>query len=221
MARATASTSPSVCSPASKYFMTAESISGAAPGYTALSEPSTEITVPSSTVVPPAVKRRRCGSTMISSAPHTHTLPIPRATHCRAALVLPPRRVSTACAATMPGRSSGVVSSRTRTTFSPTVARRTASAESNTAAPTAAPGEAGMPCASGSPTAEVSNRGNISRASPSPPTRASPSSAVMSPSSVNSAAMVKAASAVRLPTRVCSIHNRPRSMVNSMSHRSR
>ena len=52
-----------------------------------------------------------------------------------------------------------------------------------------------MPCASGSPTAEVSNRGNISRASPSPPTRASPSSAVMRPSSANSAAMVKAASA--------------------------
>ena len=34
-------------------------------------------------------------------------------------------------------------------------------------------------------------------------------------------AMRKAAAAVRLPTRVCSIQSLPRSMVNSMSHRSR
>ena len=106
---------------------------------------------PRSTTVPSAaVKRRAPVSTASSSAPHTQTLPMPRATTA-AWLVLPPRLVSTASAATMPGRSSGVVSWRTRTTFSPAAARRTASAESNTAAPTAAPGEAGTPCASGSP----------------------------------------------------------------------
>ena len=33
-------------------------------------------------------------------------------------------------------------------------------------------------------------------------------------------AIRKAAAAVRLPTRVCSIHSLPRSIVNSMSHRS-
>ena len=40
------------------------------------------------------------------------------------------------------------------------------------------------------------------------------------PSSTSWVAMMNAAAAVRLPTRVCSIHSLPRSMVNSMSHRS-
>ena len=43
----------------------------------------------------------------------------------------------------------------------------------------------------------------------------------MSPSSTSCVAIRNAAAAVRLPTRVCSIHSLPRSMVNSMSHRSR
>jgi hypothetical protein len=47
------------------------------------------------------------------------------------------------------------------------------------------------------------------------------SSMVMRPSSTSWPAIRKAASAVRLPTRVCSIHSLPRSIVNSMSHRSR
>ena len=61
--------------------MTSESTSGTAPGYTAPAEPSTEMTVPSSTTVPSrVVKRRASVSTASSSAPHTQTLPMPRAT---------------------------------------------------------------------------------------------------------------------------------------------
>ena len=40
------------------------------------------------------------------------------------------------------------------------------------------------------------------------------------PSSTSWHATTNAAAAVRLPTRVCSIHSRPRSIVNSMSHMS-
>ena len=65
-----------------------------------------------------AVSRRRLVSTASSSAPHTHVLPIPRATTA-AWLVLPPRLVRMPCAAIMPFRSSGLVSRRTRMTFSP------------------------------------------------------------------------------------------------------
>lgn len=65
--------------------------------------------MPSATVTPPALKRRCRVSTTMPSAPHTHTLPMPRATTA-AWLVFPPRLVSTAWAATMPGRSSSVVS---------------------------------------------------------------------------------------------------------------
>lgn len=100
-------------------------------------------------------------------------------------------------------------------------ALRTASAESNTTAPTAAPGEAGTPRAMTSLESVVAKRGNISRASASPPTRPSASRSLISPSSASWEAMAKAAWAVRLPTRVWSIHSVPRSMVNSMSHRSR
>ena len=66
-----------------------------------------------------------------------------------------------------------------------------------------------------------SNRGNISWASWSPVTRCSASSRSMSPWSTSWVAIRNAAPAVRLPTRVCSIHSLLRSMVNSMSHRSR
>ena len=63
--------------------------------------------------------------------------------------------------------------------------------------------------------------GNINCANWFPLTRASASSEWMSCSSTSCAAIRKAAAGVRLPTRVCSIHSLPRSMVNSMSHRSR
>ena len=67
----------------------------------------------------------------------------------------------------------------------------------------------------------ASNRGNISWASWSPVTRRSASSRSIRPWSTSWTAIRNAAPAVRLPTRVCSIHSLPRSMVNSMSHRSR
>ena len=146
---------------------------------------------------------------------------MPRATTA-AWLVLPPREVSTPWAAIMPCRSSGLVSRRTRMTFSPAAAHATAVRESNTALPTAAPGEAEIALVSSvMPSPEVSKRGNISRASSSPVTRVSASSRSIMPWFTSCVAMRKAAAAVRLPTRVCSIQSLPRSMVNSMSHRSR
>ena len=74
---------------------------------------------------------------------------------------------------------------------------------------------------SGSRLESSSNWGNISWVSCSPETRVRASSMVMSFSSTSWVATRKAAAAVRLPTRVWSIHSLPRSMVNSMSHRSR
>ena len=67
----------------------------------------------------------------------------------------------------------------------------------------------------------VSNCGNISCTSCAPDTRRNASSRSIKPSSTSWVAIRNAAAAVRLPTRVCSIHSLPRSMVNSMSHRSR
>ena len=75
-------------------------------------------------------------------------LPMPRATTA-AWLVMPPRVVRIARAATIPWKSSGVVSSRTRITASPVAARDTASSASKTATPLAAPGEAGKPVTRG------------------------------------------------------------------------
>ena len=64
---------------------------------------------------------------------------MPRATTA-ACDVLPPRLVRMPRAATMPRRSSGLVSRRTRITSSPRSAHSTAAAESKTTLPTAAPG---------------------------------------------------------------------------------
>jgi len=60
---------------------------------------------------------------------------------------MPPRAVSTACAATMPWKSSGDVSGRIRMTLRPCFANASASSASNTASPIAAPGDAGRPFA--------------------------------------------------------------------------
>ena len=104
-----------------------------------------EMTSPSSTTVPSgAVNCFFLVSTCSSSAPQTQVLPMPRATTA-ACDVLPPRLVSTPSAAIIPDRSSGLVSRRTRTTFSPRSAHFTASSDENTALPTAAPGEAFIP----------------------------------------------------------------------------
>ncbi|MNS58099.1 hypothetical protein D3C72_910060 [compost metagenome] len=83
-------------------------------------------------------------STSMSSVPATQGLPMPRATTA-AWLVMPPRLVSTPWAWIMPWMSSGLVSTRTRITFSPLAPRRSASSASKTIAPVAAPGLAGRP----------------------------------------------------------------------------
>ena len=85
----------------------------------------------------------------IAVTPQTAGLPMPTAT-IAAWLVLPPRAVRMPCASTIPWKSSGVVSSRTRMTSSPALPRRSASSAVKTTAPTAAPGDALTPLASGS-----------------------------------------------------------------------
>ena len=81
------------------------------------------------------------------STPHTHGFPMPRATTA-ACDVMPPWAVSTPCAWITPWMSSGVVSHRTRITGSPARPRASAVSASNTALPTAAPGDALRPLAS-------------------------------------------------------------------------
>ena len=92
---------------------------GPRPGRPRREVPSMEITSPSETVMPPgAVNFFAVVSTSSSSAPQTQVLPMPRATTA-AWLVLPPRLVRMPWAAIMPCKSSGLVSRRTRMTFSP------------------------------------------------------------------------------------------------------
>ena len=106
-------------------------------------------------------------------------------------------------------------------TCSPRVAHSSAVLESKTMRPTAAPGEAATALLISVMSEPAEKCGNISWVSWAPLTRRSASSMSMRPSSTMWVAMMNAAPAVRLPTRVCSIHSLPRSMVNSMSHRSR
>src|SRR5207237_831384 len=80
----------------------------------------------------------------LADTPDTQHLPMPRATTA-AWLVMPPVAVRIPCAAAMPWMSSGTVSLRTSTTFSPRAAHFSASSAVNTALPTAAPGEAARP----------------------------------------------------------------------------
>ena len=109
----TSSATPLVRVP-STWAVTGDGTSGSAPGRTSPVVPSTETTSPPATTVPPAVvKRRAVTSTRRLSAPQMQTPPMLRATTA-AWLVLSPRLVSTAWAAIIPGRSSGVVSGRTR-----------------------------------------------------------------------------------------------------------
>ncbi len=69
---------------------------------------------------------------------------MPRATTA-AWLVIPPRTVRIPWAAAMPSMSSGLVSRRTRITFSPRAAHALASSAVKTIRPQAAPGEAARP----------------------------------------------------------------------------
>ena len=159
-------------------------------------------------------------SMLSDPAPDTHGRPMPRATTA-ACDVMPPRAVKMPLAACMPWMSSGEVSVRTRMTDWPSSARFSAVSLSNTAIPDAAPGDAGRPFKITSRLAFGSSVGCSNWSSADGSTRITASSFVISPSAAMSTAILSAAFAVRLPERVCSIHNLPRSTVNSMSCMSR
>ncbi|CAB4723301.1 unannotated protein [freshwater metagenome] len=108
----------------------------------------------------PTVNRDALSSTEMLSVPQTAVLPIPRATTA-ACEVLPPRLVKIPSAATIPTKSSGLVSRLTKITFLPLLAKSNARRESKTTSPTAAPGEAGIPRAISWIDPLKSNCGNI------------------------------------------------------------
>ena len=161
---------------------------------------------PSWNVLPASVNCLLASSMEISPQPDTQHSPIPRATTA-AWLVIPPRTVRIPCADFIPVISSGDVSRRTRTTFSPLSAHSTASSAVNTILPHAAPGEAPRPFPRGVAAfrAFASNCGcsSVSRLRGS--TIATASSSVLMPSSTRSHAIFRAACAVLLPFLVCSI----------------
>ena len=126
-------------------------------------------------------------------------------------------------ATAIPWKSSGEVSIRTRTTFSPRPTQATASSAEKTARPTAAPGDAFRPRAI---------RVALARAAGSYWSRRSwstwagsirpiASSLVITPSPTMSTAIFTAAAAVRFALRVWSMNRWPRSIVNSRSWTSR
>ena len=131
---------------------------------------------------------------------------MPRATTA-AWLVIPPRTVRIPWDTFIPVMSSGEVSRRTKTTFSPLPAQFSASSAEKTILPHAAPGDAPSPFPTGVAAfnAAASNCGcnKVSRLRGS--IMATASSSVLIPSSTRSQAILSAACAVLLPLRVCSI----------------
>ena len=110
-------------------------------------------------------------------------------------------------ATTMPWKSSGLVSTRTRTTFSPFSTHSTATSASKTARPTAAPGEALRPFATVA-VALIALGSNWARSSWSTwagSMRSTASCLLMTPSFTIWTAIFTAAAAVRLAMRVCSM----------------
>ncbi len=158
----------------------------------------------------------------ISEQPATQQEPIPRATTA-AWEVIPPRAVRMPCADFMPSMSSGEVSRRTRTTFSPLAAHSLDSSAVKTILPEAAPGAAGRPWPMSLPSASAAFRAfgskepwrRVSRFLGS--MARSAFSLVVLPSLTRSTAILMAARAVRLPLRHWSMKSLPSSMVNSMS----
>ena len=144
------------------------------------------------------------GSILIPVAPATQVMPMPRATTA-AWLVMPPWAVSTPWETMTPAMSSGVVSKRTRMTFSPLPPRSAASSAEKDSEPTAAPGEAGRPFTMTVALCVGSMPGWSSASSCDGSMRSSASSLVMRPSSTMSTAVFTAAAAVRFPLRVCSM----------------
>ena len=177
---------------------------------------------PSRKVLPPSENFFASSSIAISVQPETQHSPMPRATTA-AWLVMPPRTVRMPSAAFMPSMSSGEVSRRTSTTFSPRSFQALASAAVKTILPHAAPGEAGRPLPTHLPflSEAASNCGcrRVSRLRGSIMQTAS--SSVRTPSSTRSHAILSAARAVRLPLRVWSMKSFLFSIVNSMSCMSR
>ncbi len=104
-------------------------------------------------------------------------------------------------------------------TFLPSLVQLTASTAVKTTWPVAPPGPAGRPLARTfwSFSAFGSMIGCSSSSNWAGVTRMTASSFVMSLSLTMSTAMRTAAGPLRLPTRHCSIHSRPFSIVNSMS----
>ena len=129
---------------------------------------------------------------------------MPRATTA-ACDVMPPRAVSTALAITMPWKSSGEVSRRTRITACPARPSFSARSASSTMVPHAAPGEAGSPVVRRSSWLSGSMVGCSSWLRSWGGMRATASSSEMSASSTISQAMRTAAWPVRWPRRVCSM----------------
>ena len=123
----------------------------------------------------------------------------------------------------MPWTSSGMVSLRTRMTFSPRSAASAASSAVKYARPTAAPGEAARPLAITlrSPARELRVQHLVEVLGGDPHDRLRRAISLMWRSLVMSTAIFSAAAPVRLPTRVWSIQSLPCSMVNSVSHMSR
>ena len=185
-------------------------------------EPSIESQSPSRKVLPFRVNFLFSSSIAISWQPETQQVPMPRATTA-AWLVMPPRTVRMPCADFMPSMSSGLVSRRTSTTFSPRFFHALASSAEKTILPHAAPGEAGRPRPITLPRFReaASNCGwrSVSRLRGSIMSTAS--SSVRIPSSTRSQAILSAALAVRLPLRVWSMKSFLFSIVNSMSCMSR
>ena len=168
--------------------------------------PSREISEPSVKVFPPRVNFLFSSSMMISPQPDTQHVPIPLATTA-AWDVIPPRTVRIPWAAFIPVISSGDVSRRTSTTFSPLAAHSTASSALKTTLPQAAPGDAPRPFPIGAAALSdfASNCGcrRVSRLRGS--IMATASSSVLIPSSTRSQAIFNAAWAVLLPFLVCSM----------------
>ncbi len=178
--------------------------------------PSMVMTSPAFQVRPGTDMVPALTSIFSSPAPPTQGVPMPRATTA-AWLVMPPRAVRMPRAACMPWMSSGLVSWRTRSTARLSLPSRSASSAVNTISPVAAPGEAGRPLATTDFSASGSSVGCSNWSSDTGSMRRTASSSEIKPSRAISTAILIAAVVVRLPDRVCSIHSRPRSMVNSRS----
>ena len=166
--------------------------------------PSMVISSPSLTVRPSTDSDRLASSTDTLLAPTMHGRPMPRATRA-AWLAVPPVWVSMPFAWTMPCTSLGLLSIRTRITDLPCLPHSSAVSASNTAAPLAAPGEAGTPRAMGSALAAGEIRGNRSCSSWRGSTRATASWRLIRRSATMSTAMFTAASPVRFAARVWSM----------------